>query len=66
MTPSPDSGGQLDRVLILFVFALFLLLSPLQQWWAADDRSWLLPYAIWLGIIVLAFLVQRRRDRHEL
>lgn len=66
MEPRPDSDGRFDRVLLLLVFALFLLLSPLKQWWAADDSGWFLPYILWLGVIVLAFLVQRRRDRHEL
>ena len=29
-----QTDRQLDRVILLFVFALFLLVSPLLAWWA--------------------------------
>lgn len=62
----PDSDKHLDRVVLLFLFALFLLISPLLQWWAADDSPWYLPYLLWLLVIGLTFWLQRRRKRHEL
>lgn len=60
------SSRYLDRVLLLFLLALFLLLSPVLEWWAADDAPWYGPYVIWGGLIALAFWLQRRMDRHEL
>lgn len=54
-----------DRVILLFLFALFLLTSPLRTWWAADDAFWLAPYLIWGVIIALAYWLQRRLDRHD-
>ena len=62
----PDSEKHVDRVILLFLFALFLLISPLMQWWAADDSPWYVPYLLWLLIIGLTFWLQRRRARHEL
>lgn len=59
-----DNESRLDRVILLFLFALFLLLSPLLNWWAADDSPWYVPYLIWLVIIVLAFFLERRMRRH--
>lgn len=59
-----DSEIQLDKVILLFLFALFLLLSPLINWWAADDSPWYAPYLIWLSIIFLAFILQRRSRRN--
>jgi len=56
----------LDKVLLLFLFALFLLVSPLLQWWAADASPWYLPFLIWLGIIALAYWRNRRGGTHEL
>ena len=61
----PDSERNLDRVVLVFALALFLLVSPLKHWWAADGSPWLMPYLLWLGIIALGFLVQRWRDRHD-
>jgi hypothetical protein len=62
----PDSEKHLDRVVLLFLFALFLLISPLLRWWAADDSPWYLPYLLWLLIIGLTFWLQRRRKHHDL
>lgn len=56
----------LDRVIILFLLALFLLLSPFVEWWAADDSPWYAPYLIWALLILLAWGVRRRLERHEL
>jgi len=57
---------RLDRVIILFLFALFLLLSPIMLWWAADDSPWYSPYLIWALLIVLTYRLQRYLKRHDL
>ena len=56
-----QTDRQLDRVILLFAFALFLLVSPLLVWWASDDSPWYLPYLLWLVIIVLTAWWQRRK-----
>lgn len=58
-----DSDRHLDRVVLLFLLALFLLVSPLVEWWAADDSHWLAPYLLWGLVIALTFWLQRRRGR---
>jgi len=55
----------LDRVILLLLFALFLLLSPLTKWWAADDSPWYAPYLIWALLIALTFWLRRTLDRHN-
>ncbi len=64
MNRTDRSEGLLDRVVLLFLFALFLLLSPIINWWAADDSPWYAPYLIWALLIALGFAVQRRIQRH--
>lgn len=54
-----------DRVILLFLLALFLLASPLRHWWATEETTWLAPYLIWGGIIALAYWLQRRMERHD-
>jgi len=61
-----DGGRQLDSVVLLFLFALFLLISPLRDWWASDRSPWFMPYLLWLGIIGLVFWLSRRRGHHDL
>ncbi|MFQ5756864.1 MAG: hypothetical protein ACE5H7_12370 [Acidiferrobacterales bacterium] len=48
-----EISRRLDRVILLFLFALFLLVSPLLGWWASDESPWYLPYLMWLVLIVL-------------
>ena len=52
----------MDKVLLLFLAFLFLLLSPLSHWWAADNAPWYLPFLLWFGVIVLAALLYRGPD----
>lgn len=66
MNRQREHDPQLDRVIILFLFALFLLLSPLLNWWAADDSPWYAPYLIWGTLILLTWRLRRRLDRHDL
>ena len=61
-----DSENLLDRVILLLLLALFLLLSPLLDWWAADTSPWYSPYLIWAVLIALTWLLQRKLGRHEL
>lgn len=66
MRPSADNGKYLDGVLLVFLFAVFVLLPPFVGFWATPNAPWYLPYIVWLGIIVLVALVQSKRHRHEL
>lgn len=66
MAAPNDRDPRYDRVLLLFLLGLFLLISPLMNWWAADDSPWYAPYLLWLGLIGLAAAVAARRDRHDL
>jgi len=65
MEPPRNQEQRYDQVIILFLLALFVLLSPLVEWWAADDSPWYTPYALWLGLICLVFILARRRGRHD-
>lgn len=59
----PDSGHNLDVVVLLFLFGVFLFLSPFTYWWAAKAGVWYLPYVLWFGLIVLiAWVTHRRQD----
>lgn len=61
-----QTDNEFDRVVILLFFALFLLLSPLRDWWAADESPWYAPYIVWAVIIGIAMRLQRRRERRDL
>lgn len=54
-----------DRVILLLLFALFLLLSPLTEWWAADDSPWYAPYLLWALLIALTWRLRRYLVRHS-
>lgn len=53
---SGENGGRLDRVLLLFLVALFLFASPFTTWWAHANPPWYTPFLLWgLLIALLAF-----------
>lgn len=54
-----------DRVILLLLLALFLLISPIIDWWAADDSPWYSPYLIWGLLISLTFWLRRYINRHK-
>lgn len=64
---SATQGGRAepgyDRVILLLLFALFLLLSPIIEWWAADASPWYAPYLIWALLIALTFWLRRHLER---
>ena len=56
----PDGKRGNDWVVALFVIALGVLLTPAVQLWAAPGVHWLLPYAIWGVLILLAYALHLR------
>lgn len=60
-----ESTRHVDRVIVLFLFTLLLMISPLVGWWAGDDSPWYLPYLLWLLVIMLAAWLQRRYGRDD-
>lgn len=61
--PEPGSGA---ASLIVFLFGVLLFASPFTEWWARQQPPWYTPYALWLGLIALIWLVLRRLGRHDL
>ena len=59
--PGFDSERWREAVILLLIFAVFLLASPFFNWWATAARLWLLPFVIWAGVILLIYLLYRRR-----
>jgi len=55
----------LDAVLVVFVIAALLFLSPVVLLWTHEDSPWYVPYLLWLGIIAAAAWVWHRRAGHE-
>ena len=66
MDSSPGNPHHTDRVVLLFVAALFVLISPFKLWWTGANSPWYAPYLVWLVLIGLGWWLQHRRDRREL
>ena len=56
---------RLDWLALLFVFSLFVFVSPAITWWASTDKPWFLPYVIWLVLIALVGWAYGREGRHD-
>jgi hypothetical protein len=42
----------IDSVVLLALLALLLFVSPLVFWWTDRESGWLLPYLLWLAVIL--------------
>lgn len=63
MNDSPNREASNDHSLLLGLFMLFLLSSPILTIWASSYSGWYLPYLVWFGIIlIIAWVHERRRD----
>jgi hypothetical protein len=51
-----------ELAVILGALLLLLFLSPVADWWAVPELSWLTPYGLWLLVILGAVLIHRRDD----
>ncbi len=49
-----------EITIIVVLVALILLLPPLLHLWTAQDNAWFTPYLVWLGVILLSFLLQKK------
>jgi hypothetical protein len=54
MMPSADTSHYRERTLMVLIFAVILLATPLLGWWLKGSGLWLLPYGAWLLVIALA------------
>ncbi len=59
-----DSGAGSYSVLI-FLLALFLLVSPFAAWWMGAMLPWYVPFLLWFGIILLSALLARSLIRRH-
>lgn len=50
------------RVLLLLIPAVYMIIPLLIDSWTAMEPPWYAPYLLWLGIILLAVLIERKRD----
>lgn len=56
----------ITRVLLLSIIALIIFFPSIEAWLTSDISAWYRPYAIWLLVIVGAWLNQRTSSLHEL
>ena len=63
MNSDPDHTRQ--HALLLILFSLFLFASPFTNWWASASAGWLLPYLLWLLIILIGAWLHLRSRRHD-
>jgi len=49
-----------EITIIVVLIALLILLPPLLHIWTAQDNAWFTPYLVWLGVIFLSFLLQKK------
>jgi len=49
-----------EITIIVVLIALLILLPPLLHLWTAQDNSWFTPYLVWLGVIAITYLLQKK------
>jgi H+/Cl- antiporter ClcA len=59
----PHSKPRQDHTLILLLFAVFVLVSPIKAIWAGAAAPWYAPFLVWGGLIAMTFWRERRERR---
>jgi len=54
-----------EITIIVVLIALFLLLPPLLHLWTAQDNAWYTPYLVWLGVILLSYVLQKKLNQNS-
>ena len=55
-----------QRFILLLLLLAYVFSPTLFNWVVNPDGSWYRPYIIWSIVIVVAFLIQGRKDTHDL
>lgn len=64
MQPYSTESRLTEITVIIVIIALLILLPPILDWWGASDNFWYTPYIVWLGIIAMAYWLQRVLGKH--
>ena len=51
--------------LILFALLAYTFLPMLLQWLSSPDGAWYRPFLLWLALIVVTYIVQRRSIKEK-
>ncbi|MCP5326642.1 MAG: hypothetical protein H7A09_10025 [Oceanospirillaceae bacterium] len=54
------------RLILLFVFAIFVFSPVIMDWWLAPGGAWYRPYAVWLILIAVSIWLERWQEDDEL
>ena len=57
----PSETRARELALLVFFLSLLLIASPLRLLWARDGTHWLVPFGLWLGVVLLGALAAHRR-----
>ena len=55
----------LDAVVVTFLFAALLFVSPVIYIWTQAGTPWFVPYLLWLLVIALSAWAWRQRSSHD-
>ena len=53
------------RLILLFVFAVFLFSPAIIGWWLEPTSAWYSPFAIWLILIGLSIWLERWQEHNN-
>ncbi len=56
----------IHRLILLFVFVIFLVSPAIIDWWLSPTGAWYRPYALWLLLIGASIWLQRWQEDDEL
>lgn len=55
-----------DRLILIFVLAAYLLSPVIINWWSNGGTEWYQPFTVWAILIAVSYWVARSRDLDDL
>ncbi|MBX2857375.1 MAG: hypothetical protein KTR17_01830 [Cellvibrionaceae bacterium] len=55
-----------QQPVLLFLLVVYVLFPSLVDWIIDAEAGWYRPYIFWSGLVIVAYILQRRDSSHDL
>ncbi len=54
------------RLVLLLVVGIYLFSPAIMEWWIEMPTLWYRPYLLWIGLIIVGYILHRQRGADDI